>query len=137
MPLEFVLPSIEHKDVVWKFKKEWQELCPNEQMYGANFLNRYDEYEKWLHEVTILNLDEKDCAKKGKVPNKTFLIMNNSTLVGMVNLRLKKPYLVNKGHGHIGVCIAPSHRGKGNYLPVMQMAMNYLFNYGLDVVLVA
>lgn len=111
----FELPSIERKDEVLDFLKEFNEY--KSEIHGSGGLNKCNKdmtYEEWLD--FVIKCMEDDYGKEHNlVPATTYLTIRESDnrIIGIVNIR---HYLINflrEIGGNIGYSIRPTERGKG------------------------
>ena len=111
--IKLVIPTMEHKDVVWDFK---QEFAINKEKYnlsGATNLDTCNCYEEW-HQFVYDNMSEKT-VRQGFTPATTYLAIDirNERLIGIIDIRHRLSALLLERLGNIGYCIRKSERQKG------------------------
>lgn len=89
-------------------------------LYKAIKENKYLDWLEWI-----------------KSPNsKTFLIVNDSKIIGLINIRYKLNDFLKKCGGHIGYNIRPSERRKGYAKEALNLILKNAYENGLDEVLI-
>ena len=131
MNIRLVKLSNEYKKHLTEMMDEW--TATNERIVPfAIRKNDYHDFEYYLEHLEIK--EEVD----GKVPDSTFfcLDVDRDIFVGAVNVRhyLTEEMLINAGH--IGDGIRPSERRKGYAKEMLEMALPYCKEIGIDKVLI-
>lgn len=94
---------------------------------AENFQVWYDRLEDFRHESTV---------PEGSVPADTFVLVEDSEIIGMINLRHRlNDYLLSVG-GHIGYSIRPDHWGQGYGKLILKLVLEEARLLGIDRVLV-
>lgn len=89
-------------------------------LYKAIKENKYLDWLEWI-----------------KSPNsKTFLIVNDSKIIGLINIRYKLNDFLKKCGGHIGYNIRPSERRKGYAKEALNLILKNAYENRLDEVLI-
>ena len=119
--VNLILPSIEYKDEIMDYRKEFIENQDN--LAGTSYLINHANFEEWLSSVN--NNSQKKTVKEGSVPATTFIaVSQEGSLVGMMSIRHQlNDYLFHFG-GHIGYSVRKSERQKGFATEMLAMALN-------------
>ncbi|BEP28399.1 GNAT family N-acetyltransferase [Helicovermis profundi] len=132
--LKLILPSLEYKDQIMAYKKEFIEA--GDSMDGTAGLANYDTFEKWYSAI-LDNLNE-DTVREGLVPASTYLALigDSDRLVGMIDIRHRlNDYLLKCG-GHIGYSVRKSERKKGFATEMLNLALKECTKLKIKKVLV-
>lgn len=119
--IKLVLPTLEHKDQIMNYKREFIEN--EESMDGSSGLRNYKTFEEW-HNAIIDNLKE-ETVREGLVPSTTFIAIStdDGRLIGMIDIRHHlNDYLLNFG-GHIGYSVRKAERHKGYATGMLSLAL--------------
>ena len=119
--LKLVLPTMEYKEEIMDYKKEFIEN--NDSLDGTGGLRNSKTFEEWYRGVCD-NLRE-ETVRGGLVPATTFIAISNDDghLIGMINIRHGlNDFLFNFG-GHIGYSIRKSERQKGYATEMLGLAL--------------
>ncbi|MBF0709619.1 MULTISPECIES: GNAT family N-acetyltransferase [unclassified Gemella] len=108
----------------------------NETIPGAAGLETCKDVSTWINEK-LLEKSKKTILNKNFVPATTFLLIDNNTLIGIINIRHElNDYLLNFG-GHIGYSIRSDYRRRGFAKLLLNHVINYTFNkLNLDKILI-
>ena len=101
--------------------------------YSARLLDM--DYKSWLEHT--YKIENKDTCPSHLVPAHTyFLVLEDQTIIGAVNIRhYLNDYLLNFG-GHIGYGIRPSQRKKGYASSMLSLALPIAKKLGIDKALI-
>lgn len=130
--MKLLRPSIEYKQQVLEYKKEFIEN--GDDLAGTSYLRNFDEYEEWMKFVFD---NENESTKQTEVTADVFLAIReeDNKLIGMINIRhTLNEYLYNYG-GHIGYSVKKSERGKGYAREMLRIALNKCSKLGINKVL--
>ena len=118
--IKLVFPTKNHEKLIEDFVKECK-TYPTE-MDGMSNVAEIPFFE-WLEKV---KLDYAGLSNDpSRVPATTFLVFNDNTLVGFVNIRhVLNPFL-NRVGGHIGYMVRPLQRRKGFAKALLKEALKY------------
>lgn len=130
----FRLLDISDKKLIEEYRNFF--LNNEEPIPGAAGLEESSNIENWIKEK-LLETSKETLINKNFVPATTFLLIDNNTLVGIINLRHElNDYLLNFG-GHIGYSIRADYRRKGLAKFMLQQTLLYAFEkLKLDKVLI-
>src|SRR5690554_4834001 len=101
--LRLVIPTLEYKDEIMNYKKEFIEN--RDSMDGTAGLRNYNTFEEWYSALGD-NLKE-ETVREGLVPATTFIAIStgDGRLIGMIDIRHRlNDFLLNFG-GHIGYSV--------------------------------
>jgi predicted acetyltransferase len=119
--LKLVLPTPEYKDKLMDYKREFIEN--RDSMDGTAGLGNSETFEEW-YGAFFNNLKE-ETARDGFVPATTYMALSvdDSRLIGMIDIRHRlNDYLLNFG-GHIGYSIRKSERQQGYANEMLGLAL--------------
>lgn len=130
--LRLVLPSLEYKESLLDYKREFAEN--NEVIHGSAGLGNVKNFEEW-YEAFLDNLKE-ETVREGLVPATTYLALDHKgKIVGMIDIRHKlNDYLLKFG-GHIGYSIRKSERNQGYATKMLSLALEECKRLGIKDVL--
>lgn len=131
--LKLVLPTVEYKDEIMNYKKEFIEN--KDSMDGTGGLRNSKTFEEWYKAVCD-NLKE-ETVREGLVPATTFIAISNDDvrLIGMIDIRHRlNDYLLNLG-GHIGYSVRKSERQKGYATEMLALALIECMKLNIERVL--
>jgi predicted acetyltransferase len=103
-----------------------EELSDELDAEGTNRLYiaiKENKYLDWLEWIKLTN-------------SKTFLIVNDNKILGLINIRYKLNDFLKKCGGHIGYNIRPSERRKGYAKEALKLILKNAYENGLDEVLI-
>lgn len=104
---------------------------------GSSLFDKTESYDEWLQQLS--DSSSKETMMAGWVVGSTFFGVRkeDGRIVGMINIRHElNDYLCNFG-GHIGYDIRPSERRKGYMTEMLQQALAYSKEIGLDMVMIS
>ena len=134
MRLRFELPSkIRQSDAI-DYIDEFVKHKSTINGTGGLNVNNYD---NWLHRV--LHSHQGIEERKDRVPASTYFVIDeNNTLVGMVNVRhYLNEYLYTSGSGHVGYSVRPTERRKGYATRILKESLSLLkMNFNVKEALV-
>lgn len=132
--LKLVLPTVEYKEEIMNYKKEFIEN--GDSMDGTAGLRNAENFEEW-HNALCDNMRE-ETVREGLVPATTFLAISNDDgrLIGMIDIRHRlNHYLLNFG-GHIGYSVRKSERQKGYATEMLALALKECMKLNIKRVLI-
>lgn len=132
--LKLVLPTVEYKDEIMNYKKEF--ILNKDSMDGTGGLRNSKTFEEWYKAVCD-NLKE-ETVREGLVPATTFIAISNDDgrLIGMIDIRHRlNDYLLNLG-GHIGYSVRKSERQKGYATEMLALALIECMKLNIERVLI-
>ncbi len=132
--IELVLPNERHGHAVPEYKEEFTRN--NEVLHGSAGLDHAESFETWLENVREYTNPE--TVPKGRVLATVFLAFRKSDgkLVGMIDVRHElNDFLLAHG-GHIGYSVRKSERRKGYATQMLQKALSFCRELGMEKVLV-
>lgn len=131
--LELILPTIEYKKQIEKYKQDM--LDNGSSMDGCGNL-RDDDFDTWLQNCN--DWKEGKNLPEGYVPSTQYICIRkiDNKLVGMFQVRhTLNDFLLNYG-GHIGDSIAVDERNKGYGKKLLALGLKKCKELGIDKVLV-
>ena len=133
--LRLIKPTLEYKNQAIEYIKEHNEYAS--EIHGVAGLDRYlENYEEWLKKLeNYRNLK----ATEEKVPEETYFLVriNDSKIIGMIDIRLALNERLRKFAGHIGYSIRPTERRKGYGKINLYLALQECQKFGLKSVMLA
>ncbi|MCL2367865.1 MAG: GNAT family N-acetyltransferase [Oscillospiraceae bacterium] len=125
--IELIFPTKAHELAARGYHQEHIAAGENE-LHGDAGLDSAESYDKWLEEI--------EEAQDIEIPSMIFFAFRKSDnkMIGTINVR--HPYAgYVKIHGHIGYGVRPSERGKGYATTMLNLALAYCQELGLEQVL--
>ncbi|MDO5714230.1 MAG: GNAT family N-acetyltransferase [Tissierellia bacterium] len=130
--LQLISPTMEYKNQVMDYKKEFLEN--GETLDGTGMLAHVETYEEWLQSVK--DNQKEESVWDGLVPATTFLGVKGDELIGFVDIRhYLNEFLENIG-GHIGYSVKRSQRQKGYGTEILGLALEECKKIGLQKILI-
>ncbi len=128
-----IKPTIELKDPYINFYEEWK--ASGEKMVPWVIAKDPTDFEEMLQ--SMIDSENGENLPEGWVPDSTFwLVDENYTVLGAVNIRHQlTDYLFNCG-GHIGYGIRPSERKKGYATQMLALSLEKIKKLGIQKALV-
>lgn len=119
--VKLILPSIEYKDEIMNYRKEFIEN--QDSLDGTSYLINHTNFEEWLSSIN--NNLPNEIVRKGTVPATTFIVVSQEgSLIGMISIRHQlNDYLFHFG-GHVGYSVRKSERQKGFATEMLALALN-------------
>lgn len=135
--IKLVRPSMDYAEDIMKFRQEFLDHNPNEDMGGTSNLRDCEKAEDWISYTE--NLRCRETCPEGMVDADTYLAVRKSDrkIVGITDFRhhISHPVLGLWG-GHIGYCVRPDERRKGYAKEMLRQNLMNCRDYGLDRVMV-
>ena len=129
-----VLPAKEHEFKANELKNEFFDY--GEKVINGSGLLDQLEYTEWLEHTEKYR--EEETAGDDWVPSTTFFAVRKEDrkIVGMIDIRhhIQHPFLLEYG-GHIGYAVRPMERRKGYASKILELALEYAREIGLDKVM--
>ncbi|MBD5094072.1 MAG: GNAT family N-acetyltransferase [Subdoligranulum sp.] len=135
MNLALVRPAEAYKEQLFDMLTEWKnDIIENHTNTSpwAIWANDFHDFEHYME-----NLDTKEPAPNGKVPDTTLFCLDKdrNIFVGAVNIRHRLNEKLLRTGGHIGDGIRPSERRKGYATAMIALALDECRKLGIDRVL--
>ena len=133
--MELIFPTIEHKEAVLAYRREWLDIKPDERIHGSWGLQnpKYEDYELWLSEIENLRISP---MPNINVPASTYFAVIEDRLIGTVQIRHCLNDSLLKTGGHIGYGVHPSERLKGYGTKILSLALDKCRLLGIQKVLI-
>lgn len=129
-----ILPIKEHEFKANDFKKEFFDY--GEKVINGSGLLDQLEYKEWLEHTEKYR--RKETAGHDWVPSTTFFAVRkeDEKIIGVIDVRhhIQHPFLLEYG-GHIGYAVRPTERCKGYVSKMLELALEYAKEIGLDRVM--
>lgn len=120
--LVFTQPHIGIKEDLLKYQQE-HFTYGEHHLHGSTSLQNYDDIEEWLQVERANRLPQS--VESGLVSATTFVLFDDQTIIGMVNIRHRLNDHLRKTSGHIGYGVAPSKRRQGYATELLRYALDY------------
>jgi len=116
-------PTIEDKQAVLDFRKEFLEVGREERIPGSGNLENFENFEEWLTKAEREHNPE-TCGE-GRVPCTQYLTyrISDNKLVGIIQVRHSLNDFLLKFGGHIGDAVRPTERRKGYAVEQILLAL--------------
>jgi len=125
-------PTVDEKQEVFNIVDEVLKLDGN--FEGASDLKNITDYDEWLKKLE--RYENPETVPEHLVPGTTYLAMEGSRVVGVINIRWYLNDNLKKHGGHIGYFIRPSERGKGYGTKMFSLALSEVKEKGLNEVMI-
>lgn len=135
--MKFVFPCKEYEKKAVDFIQEFRDCSSG--INGTGGLDRYlkeSTYSDWLlkvhRDIDIANIPE------NRVPALTYFYVreDDDEIIGMINIRLALNEFLREEGGHIGYCIRPAERRKGQGTNMLREALKFCRAIGLNNLLI-
>lgn len=132
--LILIKPSIEYADQIKEYRQEF--LDAGDSMDGCGPLRRLDDPEEYLK--ACKDYENIETVPQDKVQATQFFCvrMNDGKIIGMIQVRHYFNEYLEKYAGHIGYSIRPGERRKGYAKEMLNLALPFCREIGLDKVLI-
>jgi predicted acetyltransferase len=106
-------------------------------LHGSSLFDTTKSYDSWLEYLKANASPE--TVPEGWVVSSTFFAVreNDGRIVGMIDIRHELNDFMRNYGGHIGYGVRPSERKKGYATQMLQLALEYCRQLGLDKVMVS
>ena len=133
--IELIKISEEYVEQIFEYRKEFIEAGSS--MDGTGSLYKMENPTEYL--LYCKQHENKETISEERVPATQFLLVRKSDnkLVGMLQVRHYFNEYLEKFAGHIGYSVRPSERRKGYATKMLQMALPYCKEIGIDKVLIS
>lgn len=133
-PIRLIKPSIEYQDEYVSFHEDWK--SSGEDMVPWVIEREPSDFHAMLEFLYAEDSEEK-LMNADWVPHSTYWLINeNNSLVGAVNIRHRLTQRLFNSGGHIGYGIRPSLRRKGYATVLLSLALEEIRKLGLERALV-
>lgn len=132
--LKLVLPTLEHKELIMDYKREF--IKNEDSMDGTAGLRNAETFEEWYS--AFCDNSKEESVRDGLVPETTYMAIStdDGRLIGMIDIRHRlNDYLLNFG-GHIGYSIRKSERQKGYATEMLALALTECVKLNISKVLI-
>lgn len=132
--LELFIPTEAYKEQILAYKEEF--IRNGDSLDGTAGLHAAETFEEWY--AALLDNSKEETKREGRVPATTYLVirMEDSALVGMIDIRHRlNDYLFECG-GHIGYSVRKSERRKGYATEMLKRSLMACRELGIAKVLV-
>lgn len=133
--IELIIPSVEWKEKLLEYKKEFLNYGEN-MINGSASLYKIEDYAQWLEKIQKDR--EGDHLAEGKMPATEFLGVRkvDKHVIGMIQIRHKLNEFLFRYSGHIGYSVRPSERKKGYATQMLGLALEESRRMGIEKVLI-
>ncbi len=132
--LLLITPNYSFSEQIASYRQEF--LNADSSMDGCGSLRRMEDPAEWLEQTE--SLLHKDTVPTNWVQSTQFIYVrqNDSTIVGMIQVRHYFNDFLEKFGGHIGYSVRPSERRKGYATKMLHDCLPFCKRIGLEKVLV-
>lgn len=135
--ITLIRPDINYAEDIMKYRQEFMEHDPKENMGGAGSLSDCQSAEEWIESVEAMR--RRETCPKDLVDSDIYIAVRRSDnrIVGITEFRhhINHPVLGAWG-GHIGYCVRPSERRKGYAKEMLRQNLVNCRNYGISKVMI-
>lgn len=135
MNLLFVLPSEEHSNIVWEYRKDF--IFRNENIDGSAGLQNAINFNEWLNKNKQNRSEE--TVEQNLVPATTYLVFDKDfsehILIGMIDIRHSLNTYLLKFGGNIGYSVKYEFRNKGYGKAMLEKALSKCKEYKMSKIL--
>ncbi len=122
---------MDYDEAIMEFRADFIGLGEN--IHGSNGLNSFDEPQKWLEWLNLVETGQIDT----RLPSTTFIMArDDKKIIGICDIR---HYLNEKRYyyGHIGLSIAPDMRGRGYAKQLTYFAIQKAAELGIAKIIIS
>jgi predicted acetyltransferase len=131
--LELVRPSVEYENEYLAFYQEWKQS--GEDMIPWVISKEPSNFQEMLQ--SLWDAEKGENLPDGWVPDSTFwLVGENKTVLGAVNIRHSLTEMLFNSGGHIGYGIRPTERRKGYATQLLSLSLKKAKDLGIEKALV-
>jgi predicted acetyltransferase len=132
--LKLVLPRLDHEKKIMDYKREFIEN--GDRLYGTGGLRNSENFNAWYN--SFCNKLNEETVRKGLSPETTYLAISidNSHLIGFVNIRHRLNDALMKSGGHIDYSVRMSQRNKGYAIEMLGLALKECTRLDIKKVLI-
>ena len=133
--LDLIKPTVEYAKQIMEYRQEF--LDAGDSMDGCGPLRRLDDPEEYLK--ACKDYENIETVPQDKVQATQFFCvrMNDGKIIGMIQVRHYFNEYLEKYAGHIGYSIRPGERRKGYAKEMLNLALPFCREIGLDKVLIS
>lgn len=132
---KLVIPSMQYDKQIQLFRKDFL-INSNGDLVGCFGLKRMDDTNDWIKQLD--DFSNAETCPEGFVPTTQFIYVRESDdkIIGVIQIRHYFNERIEKYFGNIGYSICPSERRKGYATKMLEAALEYCKEIGLDKVLI-
>ncbi len=135
--IRLVRPALEYGEDIMKFRQEFLEHDPCEDMGGCYELRNCESAGQWVESAERMR--SRQTCPEGLVDSDIYLAVRtgDNRIVGVIEFRhhINHPVLGLWG-GHIGYCVRPAERRKGYAREMLRQTLALCRDYGVEKVMV-